>query len=89
MLASMLWPCAAQCVTPGGNGSEKGAVMWYYSKTEAPDIHQRWQLLNLKTWRYRISRGIKKPWQINHGQAGIPLPQLTDISFYGHFANKV
>lgn len=32
-----------------------------------------------KTWRYRVSRGIKKPWQINHSQAGIPLPQLTDI----------
>lgn len=31
----------------------------------------------------------EKPWQINHSQAGIPLPQLTDISFYGRFANKV
>lgn len=42
-----------------------------------------------KTWRYRVSRGIKKHWQINHGWAGIPLTQLIDISFYGHFAHKV
>lgn len=41
------------------------------------------------TWRYQLSRGIKNPWQINHSQAGIPLPQLTDILFYGRFANKV
>lgn len=53
-----------------------------HSKAEKPHIvlHS-----TIHSW---ISRGIKKPWQINHRQAGTPLPQLTDI-FHGRFANKV
>ena len=50
---------------------------------------RRWHKLNQKSWRYEVSRGIKKPWQINHSQAGIPSPLLTDISFYGSFASEV
>lgn len=80
--------CCRMCHT-GWKWVRKGDITWYYSKAEAPDIHQHWQLLNLKTWKYLVSRGIKKPWRINRSQAGIPLPQLTDISFYGRFVNRV
>lgn len=36
-------------------GPKKGAKMLYYSKAEAPRVHQLWQLLNLKPG------GIKSP----------------------------
>jgi len=36
MLASMLWPCAAECATEGGSESEKEDITWYYSKSRSP-----------------------------------------------------
>lgn len=41
-----------------------------------------------KSWMSLDSGEIKTPWWITHIWAGIAVPQLSDISFHGHFANK-
>lgn len=80
--------CCWMCHT-GWKWVRKGGYNVVLFQSRSPRYPSALATAESKTWRNRVSRGIKKPWQINHSQAGIPLPQLTDISFYGRFANKV
>lgn len=85
VMAMCCWMCHTGCKWVRKKGSYN--VVLFQSRS--PRYPSALATAESKTWRYRVSRGIKKPWQINHSQAGNPLPQLTDISFYGRFANKV
>lgn len=89
MLASTLRPRSA-CHRVGTGPSEGGQNV--EAEAPHPSIHpsiSTTATAESETWRCGVSGGIKKPWQINRSRAGIPLAQLTDISFYGRFANKV
>lgn len=51
--------CCRMCHT-GWKWVRKGDITWYYSKAEAPDIHQHWQLLNLKNLEVSRLEGNKE-----------------------------